>query len=116
MVFDSKKFFCVACEYNERITAQLTNRLRGMDHELLLASRRKCLKMWNQSTICKFTSREPTPTQQELAALIDTMITRFLPCFFRLATSTSDDRATLDEIRQSWLSILDSNLPGEKNV
>ena len=135
---EAAQFFCVACEYNERITANLTNRARGMDHDLLLASRRKCLKLWNQSTIRKFTSRvvatatspsatgtpsvlqqqqqqqqqEPV-TQQELSALIETMISKFLPCFFRLATSSADDRAMIEEIRKDWLNILDSNLPGK---
>lgn len=112
--------------------------MKGMDHEFLLATRRRCLKLWNQSVLKRFTSsslsnlglqslaaaspgspNDPTVistqplTQQDLTALIETMINKFLPCFFRLANSTPDDKAMLDEIRQDWLSILDSNLPGK---
>jgi len=114
---DMKKqhnFFCVACEYNERITSNLAHKMKGMDHEFLLASRRKCLKLWNQATLRKFTlkSNNLNPlNQQELIGLIETMMNKFLNCFFRLAGSTSEDKAMIEEIRQDWLNVLDSNLP-----
>lgn len=123
---EAAQFYCVACEYNERITSYTNNKMKGMDHEFLLANRRKCLKMWNHSTIRKFTNKnmrlmsdmDPVPAgqvqlnQQELNALIETMINKFLPCFFRLSTSTLDDKNMVEEIRQDWLNVLDSNLPG----
>ena len=109
--------------------------MKGMDHEFLLANRRRCLKLWNQSVLKRFTTPSlsnpslQTPgvgspndpaaisthplTQQDLTVLIETMNSKFLPCFFLLANSTADDKAMLDEIRQDWLSILDSNLPGK---
>jgi hypothetical protein len=132
---EATQFYCVACEYNERITSYIKDKMKGMDHDFLLANRRKCLKLWNQLTIRKFThksSRSPNLdnllsasgahnlqiqqplTQQELNALIETMINKFLPCFFRLLTSTSEDKAMIEEIRQDWLNVLDSNLPGKR--
>ena len=122
---EAATFFCVACEYNERITLNLSNMMKGMDHEFLLASRRKCLKLWNKSVIRRFAhtaaaplnqleAAEQTLTQQEMTALIELMISKFLPCFFRLANpnSTAEDKAMIDEIRQDWLGVLDLNLPG----
>lgn len=142
---EAAPFFCVACEYNERITSYLKEKMKGMDHEFLLANRRKCLKLWNHMAIKKFTHKGSSSssssasasasarttanidalssnvqnlqlqqplTQQELNSLIETMISKFLPCFFRLLTSTSEDKAMIDEIRQEWLNVLDSNLPG----
>jgi hypothetical protein len=52
---DAATFFCVACEYNERITVNLTLKMKGMDHEFLLLNRRRCLKLWNQSVLKRFT-------------------------------------------------------------
>ena len=115
---EATPFFCVACEYNERITNNLTLKMKGMDHEFLLANRRKCLKLWNQSTIKKLTQKSTNTTQlsqQELTNLIETMIAKFLPCFFRLAGSTKEDKEMIEEIRQDWLNVLDSNLPGRLN-
>lgn len=90
-----------------------------MDHEFLLATRRRCLKLWNQTVLKRFTTQTITTatetqtlSQQDLTVLIETMISKFLPCFFRLATSTPEDKAMLDEIRKDWLATLDSNLPG----
>ena len=122
---EATPFFCVTCEYNERITSNLQLKMKGMDHEFLLAIRRKCLKQWNQSTIRKFTQQSNTAlsspgshhhqqqpaSQLELTTLIETMSGRFLPCFFRLATSTPEDKAMIEEIRRDWLAVLDSNLP-----
>jgi len=136
---DAATFFCVACEYNERITVNLTLKMKGMDHEFLLLNRRRCLKLWNQSVLKRFThsnvltnlpplamNTSPTSTsdssnsntnnnnnnnQQDLTVLIETMISKFLPCFYRLSNSSSDDKAMLDEIRQDWLATLDANLP-----
>ena len=114
----------------------MANKMKGMDHEFLLGNRRKCLKAWNQTTIRKFTQKNATPkdntahslntnaiyspttaplqplNQQELTSLIETMINKFLNCFFRLAGSTAEDKAMIEEIRQDWLTVLDSNLPG----
>jgi hypothetical protein len=109
--------------------------MKGMDHEFLVANRRKCLKLWNQLAIRKFTSQSSRSNislfasplgaidhpllniqpcnQQELTALIENMINKFLPCFFRLAASTNEDKAMIEEIRQDWLNLLDSNLPGK---
>ncbi|CAF0707342.1 unnamed protein product [Brachionus calyciflorus] len=125
---DATPFFCVACEYNERIISSLHLKMKGMHHEYLLANRRKCLKLWNLSTIRKFTFKNLRSietnsfdqsgaqlqqlNQQELNSLIETMINKFLPCFFRLLNSTNEDKAMVEEIRQDWLNILDSNLPG----
>jgi hypothetical protein len=41
-------------------------------------------------------------------------MSKFLPCFFRLSSpnSSPEDKAMIDEIRQDWLSALDSSLPG----
>jgi hypothetical protein len=44
--------------------------------------------------------------------LIELMIGKYLPCFYRLTNSTKEDRAFIEEIRQDWLSILDSSLAG----
>jgi hypothetical protein len=44
--------------------------------------------------------------------LIEIMIHKFLPCFNRLANSTTDDKQMIEEIRQDWLAILDNNLAG----
>lgn len=115
---EATPFFCVACEYNERITNNLAVKMKGMDHEFLLANRRKCLKLWNQSTIKKLTQTSTNTaqlSQQELTNLIETMIAKFLPCFFRLAGSTKEDKEMIEEIRQDWLNVLDSNLPGRLN-
>lgn len=128
---EAATFFCVACEYNERITSNLTCLMKGMDHDFLLINRRKCLKLWNQSVIGKFTQNNLNRTaamgvldnlgqqnrvlnQQEMTALMELMISKFLPCFFRLLNqnSTVEDKAMIDEIRQDWLGVLDSNLPG----
>lgn len=125
---EAATFFCVACEYNERITSNLNNKMKGMDHDFLLLNRRKCLKLWNQSVIRKFsrsTVNYPMNTmnthvqqaqplnQQEMTGLIELMISKFLPCFFRLGNPNSsvEDKAMIDEIRQDWLGVLDSNLP-----
>jgi hypothetical protein len=43
---EAAEFFCVSCEFNERVTGNLRNKMRGMDHELLLKCRRKCLKVF----------------------------------------------------------------------
>jgi len=48
---EATTFFCVAVEYNERITSNLTCGMKGMDHELLLSNRRKCLKLWNECVL-----------------------------------------------------------------
>jgi hypothetical protein len=118
---EATPFYCVACEYNERITSNLKDKMKGMDHEFLLTCRRKCLKMWNQVSIRKFSLKNTggglaanmqALTQQELNALIENMINKFLPCFFRLAGSTKEDKDVIEEIRQDWLMVLDSNLPG----
>lgn len=143
---DATTFYCVACEYNERITSYLKDKWKGMDHEFLVANRRKCLKLWNQVSIRKFaqnqlhgmasaSSTSPSVSlsssssssasaagvnrlssvplsQHELNALFEIMINKFLPCFFRLMNSTNEDKTLVDEIRQEWLSVLDSNLPG----
>lgn len=142
---EATPFYCVACEYNERITSYLRDRWKGMDHEFLVSNRRKCLKLWNQLSIRKFTQQQQQShshqhhhglaaasvgssgsmahggsssgssvsqvdvTHHELTALFETMINKFLPCFFRLATSTNEDKATIEEIRQEWLNVLDSN-------
>jgi hypothetical protein len=120
-------FFCVACEYNERITGNLSARMKGMDHEFLLVNRRKCLKLWSQTAIKKIMRRSSKShslasgshmlssgsgiSTEEMVSLIDGMIGKFLPCFFRLASSTSTDRTMIDEVRQDWLGILDSSVP-----
>ena len=139
---EATPFYCVACEYNERITSYLKDKWKGMDHEFLVANRRKCLKLWNQVSIRKFAQNQlqqsssnasataaaaaaaSSPvhhasgggnallSQQELNGLFETMINKFLPCFFRLATSTNEDKLLIEEIRQEWLQVLDSNLPG----
>lgn len=134
---EATPFYCVACEYNERITSYLKDKWKGMDHEFLVANRRKCLKLWNQVSIRKFVQNQlqqssnpaaaaavaSSPvhhpsggnallSQQELNGLFETMINKFLPCFFRLATSTNEDKHLIEEIRQEWLQVLDSNLPG----
>ena len=44
------------------------------------------------------------------------MMNKFLNCFFRLAASTNEDKAMIEEIRQDWLNVLDSNLPGKPLV
>jgi hypothetical protein len=126
---EAAQFFCVTCEYNERLTANLQHKMKGMDHEFLLLNRRKCLKLWNQATLKKFTlktntfnagssdpnvesqQQEQPLSQQELTNLIETMINKFLNCFFRLAGSTIEDKTMIEEIRQEWLNVLDSNLP-----
>lgn len=126
---DAAQFFCVACEYNERIISTLDLRMKGMHHGFLLENRRKCLKIWNEFTIRKFTFKNSRTSdvsnfeqtgarlqqlnQQDLNSLIEIMINKFLPCFFRLYNSTEEDRAMIDEIRQDWLNVLDSNLPGK---
>lgn len=136
---DATPFYCVACEYNERITSYLKDKWKGMDHDFLVANRRKCLKLWNQLSIRRFSQNQlhgsaasnlgsplslahgsatsaatvPPLTQQELTALFETMTSKFLPCFFRLATSTNEDKQLIEEIRQDWLHVLDSNLPGK---
>ncbi len=134
---EAATFYCVAVEYNERITAGLTCKMKGMDHEFLLINRRKCLKLWNECVLRKFSTNSGTgelanmlPTdlldrspaeaqsqpmsQMEMTSLIELMMSKFLPCFFRLSNpnSTPEDKAMIDEIRQDWLSVLDSNLPG----
>jgi hypothetical protein len=59
------------------------------------------------------TQSEPL-SQMEMTALIELMMSKFLPCFFRLSSpnSSPEDKAMIDEIRQDWLSALDSSLPG----
>ena len=120
---EATTFFCVACEYNERITQNLSAKMKGMDHEILLSSRRKAIKLWNQSVIRKIRnslllmgdSRISTPesiVQQEITSQLEIMINKFLPCFFRLANSSAEDKAMIDEIRQDWLNVMDDNLPG----
>lgn len=125
---DAAQFFCVACEYNERIISSLNLKMKGMHHNFLLENRRKCLKIWNETTIRKFTlknsrvsnssnfdetgARLQQLNQQDLNSLIETMINKFLPCFFRLFNSTNEDKAMIEVIRQDWLNVLDSNLPG----
>jgi hypothetical protein len=126
---EATPFFCVTCEYNERITSNLAHKMKGMDHNLLLANRRKCLRLWNQDTIRKFKGSTTDQQHQtsnnnkyvnlaeiklnkhELANLIETMNNKFLPCLFRLLNSTQEDKAVVDEIRQEWLAVLDTNLP-----
>ena len=110
---DAALFFCVACEYNERITGSLEFRMKGMDHEHLLANRRECLRHWSTSCIRKIMRRNIAPdlTSEEVVGLIENVINKFLPCFFRLANSTAEDKAMIDTIRQDWLAILDSNVP-----
>ena len=103
------------------------NKMKGMDHDVLLLNRRKSLKLWNQSIVRKITNSSQVSDdgggsvpesiiQQELTALFETMISKFLPCFFRLASSSAEDKAMIDEIRQDWLSVIDSNLPGNKMI
>ena len=130
---EAATFFCVSCEYNERITNNLAQRMKGMDHEFLVLNRRKCLKVWSQFVIRKIgkssasgseiatsgsdliqEQQQQQLNQQDLTALIEIMMSKFLPCFFRLGNANSgvEDKALIDEIRQDWLSVLDSNLPG----
>jgi hypothetical protein len=51
--------------------------------------------------------------QSDQTKLIDLMIGKYLPCFYRLALSTKEDRAFIEEIRQDWLNILDGSLAGK---
>lgn len=121
---EAAPFFCVACEYNERITNNLQLLMKGIDHDFLLVTRRKCLKIWNQSVLGKFSHLNkllsqkqaplahldtPSSVHQELTGLIEMMTSKFLPCFFRLSSSTAEDKAMVEEIRGDWLTMLDSN-------
>jgi hypothetical protein len=131
-------FLCVGCEFNERVTSYLNNKMRGMHHELLVLTRRQCIKQWSQSTIKKIirlssnnynnrlnatssatagsissSSSIKSLNEQEINSLIENMTTKFLPCFFRLTNSTQEDKSLVDEIRQDWLNVLDSTSHGK---
>lgn len=106
---EAAPFYCVSCEFNERITLQLKQRMRGMDHDILVQMRRKCLKLWNQSIMKRVVNTDTN----EIIRQIDLMTNKFIPCLNRLATSTSEDKLFVEEIRQDWLGVLDSNLAGK---
>jgi hypothetical protein len=107
---EATPFYCVSCEFNERITLHLKQRMKGMDHDLLVKMRRRCLKLWNQSIMKRVIKADLS----EINRQIDLMMNKFIPCLNRLATSTNEDKLFIEEIRQDWLGVLDSNLAGKR--
>lgn len=101
-------YFCVACEYNLRLSKQCTLPMRAMDSCLLFKARRLCFERWNDVVINRF---KTDPDYR-----LDTMTHQFLPCLMQLKLSSEDDQAYISEIQRIWFLLLDKLEPTERSL
>ncbi|CAF1020451.1 unnamed protein product [Adineta ricciae] len=101
-------YFCVACEYNLRLSKQCTLPMRAMDSCLLFRARRLCFERWNDVVINRF------KTDPEYR--LDTMTHQFLPCLMQLKLSSEEDQAYITEIQRIWCLLLDKIEPTERTL
>ena len=110
-------YFCVACEYNLRLSKQCTLPMRAMDSCLLFKARRLCFEVgrgvherhtllsfvypqrWNDVVLNRF---KTDPDYR-----LDTMTHQFLPCLMQLKLSSEEDQAYINEIQRIWCLLLD---------
>ncbi|CAF0892278.1 unnamed protein product, partial [Didymodactylos carnosus] len=92
-------YFCVACEYNLRLSKNCTLPMRAMDSCLLFKVRRLCFERWNAVVIDRF--------KNDLDYRLDTMTHQFLPCLMQLKLSSDDDQSYISEIQRLWCLLLD---------
>ncbi|CAF4360841.1 unnamed protein product, partial [Adineta steineri] len=92
-------YFCVACEYNLRLSKQCTLPMKAMDSSLLFKARRLCFERWNDVVLHRF---KTDPNYR-----LDTMTHQFLPCLMQLKLSSDDDQAYIKEIQRVWCLLLD---------
>ncbi|CAF3634590.1 unnamed protein product [Rotaria sordida] len=105
---DAITYFCVACEYNLRLSKQCTLPMRAMDSCLLFKARRLCFERWNDVVINRF------KTDPEYR--LDTMTHQFLPCLMQLKLSSEEDQAYITEIQRIWCLLLDKLEPTERSL
>jgi hypothetical protein len=101
-------YFCVACEYNLRLSKQCTLPMRAMDSCLLFKARRLCFERWNDVVINRF---KTDPDYR-----LDTMTHQFLPCLMQLKLSSEEDQAYITEIQRIWCLLLDKLEPTERSL
>ncbi|CAF4151954.1 unnamed protein product, partial [Adineta steineri] len=101
-------YFCVACEYNLRLSKQCTLPMRAMDSCLLFKARRLCFERWNDVVINRF---KTDPDYR-----LDTMTHQFLPCLMQLKLSSEEDQAYITEIQRIWCLLLDKIEPTERTL
>ncbi|CAF3325058.1 unnamed protein product [Rotaria socialis] len=105
---DAITYFCVACEYNLRLSKQCTLPMRAMDSCLLFKARRLCFERWNDVVINRF---KTDPDYR-----LDTMTHQFLPCLMQLKLSSEEDQAYISEIQRVWCLLLDKLEPTERSL
>ncbi|CAF3727151.1 unnamed protein product [Rotaria sp. Silwood1] len=101
-------YFCVACEYNLRLSKQCMLPMRAMDSYLLFKTRRLCFEKWNDVVLNHF---KTIPDYR-----LDIMIHQFLPCLMQLKLSSEDDQAYITEIQRIWCLLLDKLEPNEHSI
>ncbi|CAF1147249.1 unnamed protein product [Adineta steineri] len=101
-------YFCVACEYNLRLSKQCTLPMKAMDSSLLFKARRLCFERWNDVVLHRF---KTDPNYR-----LDTMTHQFLPCLMQLKLSSDDDQAYIKEIQRVWCLLLDKLEPTDRLV
>ncbi|CAF3719635.1 unnamed protein product [Rotaria sordida] len=105
---DAITYFCVACEYNLRLSKQCMLPMRAMDSYLLFKTRRLCFEKWNDVVLNRF---KTIPDYR-----LDIMIHQFLPCLMQLKLSSEDDQAYITEIQRIWCLLLDKLEPNEHSI
>ena len=97
----------------------LTRKLKGMDHEVLLKCRRNCIKEWNKNILTKVLQSRSTFSSPsnldldfvsaEITRQVETMINKLIPCLNRLSTSTIEDKALIEEVRETWFKEIENS-------
>lgn len=100
-------YFCVACEYNIRLSARGSLPMRAMDSSLLFRTRRLCFDKWNENVLNRF----KTDSNYQL----DTMTHKFVPCLMQLKLSSEEDQLYIGEIQRIWCFALDNIEPTERS-
>ncbi|CAF3297407.1 unnamed protein product [Rotaria socialis] len=101
-------YFCVACEYNLRLSKQNLLPMRAMDNHVLFKTRRLCFEKWNDLVLNRF---KTIPDYR-----LDIMIHQFLPCLMQLKLSSDDDRVYISEIQRIWCLLLDKLEHNEHSI
>ncbi|CAF3845140.1 unnamed protein product [Rotaria magnacalcarata] len=101
-------YFCVACEYNLRLSKQNMLPMRAMNNHVLFKARRLCFEKWNDLVLHRF---KTIPDYR-----LDIMIHQFLPCLMQLKLSSEDDQVYISEIQRIWCLLLDKLEHNEHSI
>ncbi|UJR30705.1 hypothetical protein I4U23_018225 [Adineta vaga] len=105
---EANMYFCVACEFNLRLSRRGARPMKAMDNWLLLKTRRLCFQQWNDDILHRF----KTDSNYHL----DSMTHQFLPCLIQLKVSSEDDQNFVAGIEKVWYSLLDIVLPSTRLI